>query len=185
MGLLMTPVWTAAAPVGDKPYFKAGDLLPTLELRVPRQAEARAYLGLEGGKTWFELGRIQRPLVLIEVFNMYCGYCQREAPVVNRLHELLQKDPLGRALALIGIGIGNSEYEVGLFRRKFGLAFPAFSDGDYRLHTLLRRPDTPFFILGRVLEGGRIRVLFTRLGPLGEPGEFLELIRRKAKTREE
>ena len=175
----------AAGPSRDKPYFRPGDLLPTLELKVPREAWARDYLGLEGDKAWFQLGRIPRPLVLIEAFNMYCGVCQQEAPVVNRLHDLLRKDPLGRALALVGVGIGNSEYEAGLFRRKFQIGFPIFSDGDFRVHTLLRQPDTPFFILARLLGDGRVRVLFTRLGPLGEPGEFLELIRREAAKREE
>ena len=47
-----------------------GGVLPQLELPVPEDAQARAYLGLPGtGK--FTIPEIKARLVIIEIFSMY------------------------------------------------------------------------------------------------------------------
>ncbi|NCC25515.1 MAG: TlpA family protein disulfide reductase, partial [Deltaproteobacteria bacterium] len=58
-------------------------------------------------------------VLVVEIFSMYCPHCQREAPAVNELHDILKaRYPLGQ-VGLVGIGVGNTAYEVNIFRKKF------------------------------------------------------------------
>ena len=72
------------ALAGAKPPEK-GDVLPDIILAVPQQPELQQYLGLSG-KSSFSISQVKADVVLIEIFSMYCPYCQREAPAVNTLH---------------------------------------------------------------------------------------------------
>ena len=111
-----------------------GGTLPDFTLPAPQQAEHRAYLGLQG-EAAFAIPDIKAEVVIIEIFSMYCPHCQREAPEVNRFFERLSADPvLSKKIILIGIGAGNSAYEVEVFRKKYRIAFPLFEDGDFSIH---------------------------------------------------
>lgn len=173
--LLLIP-FIAFAPIGyaqAKEPFKQGETLPDLVLAVPGEASQAAYLGLqsEKGQT-FRIGQIKQPWVLIEVFNMYCTICQGEAEKVNRLYEKISQGPLNDKLAVIGIGVGNSPFEVKVFRNRYRIKFPLFADGDFKLHKLLKEPRTPYFLLVRVREPS-LRIALTNLGAFGQVPDFL------------
>jgi peroxiredoxin len=158
--------WAAAPlPVGGK--------LPDFSLTVPKEGAEKAYLGLTGSGA-FKVPQIKAQAVVIEIFSMYCPYCQKEAPNVNQLYERIEGDPaLKGKIKLIGIGVGNSAYEVGVFRKKYGIPFPLFPDGDFTLHKLLGEVRTPYFIGVKLFPDGSHQVIHSRLGAFAGVEPFL------------
>ncbi|MFO7749485.1 MAG: redoxin domain-containing protein [Desulfobacteraceae bacterium] len=141
-------------------------------LAVPEQQSQKDYLGLNNGKT-FALSDIKADMVIIEIFSMYCPICQAEADKVNRLFELIQADDLLKErVKLIGIGAGNSEFEVDFFRKNYRIAFPLFSDGDFTIHKKIGEVQTPCFIA--LAPGKALEVFYCREGRFKDPGQFLD-----------
>ncbi|MBI5522960.1 MAG: TlpA family protein disulfide reductase [Desulfarculus sp.] len=168
------PPPAAAAPP------KEGDSLPALKFAAPAQAAQARYLGLATGQGQFSLGQVKASHLLVEVFSMYCTFCQVDAPQVNQLHELIKQQDLEGKLKMVGLGAGNSEYEVGVYRKKFNVAFPLLPDADFSAHKALGQPRTPFFILLKLSGQGAPQVLYTHLGSIGQAQDFLATLKQKA-----
>jgi peroxiredoxin len=175
LGLLwMIPAQAAAGPP------KVGETLPGFGLAVPGESGDRNYLGLSRGGS-FQVPQIRAQVVIIEIFSMYCPFCQKEAPNVNRLYQLIEENPsLKGKIKLIGIGSGNSSYEVNVFKTRYGVPFPLFPDSDYAIHGLLGGVRTPYFIAVRINGDGTHRVIYSKLGAFGSPESFLRLIVKSA-----
>jgi len=138
-------VAAAAVQAADLPPA-AGEPMPSIILETPDDPAARKYLGVTDTGS-FDLTRIPAEVLILQVFSMYCPHCQREAPVVNRVFEIIQQDPrLKKRIRLVGIGAGNSAYEVGIFKEKYSIPFPLFEDADFVFHELLGEvPNALFF----------------------------------------
>lgn len=166
--------------VAENPPPKGG-VLPEFVLPVPENTEHQNYLGLSG-KSSFMIPQIKAEAVIIEIFSMYCPHCQREAPAVNELYRTIEKDAaLKGKVKLIGIGAGNSAFEVDFFRKKYEVPFPLFSDGDFSLHKKTGEVRTPYFIVLKINADGSHTICYSTLGGIEKPGEFLEMIRRQIK----
>jgi peroxiredoxin len=144
----------------------AGELLVGIRLDAPETTDTRAYLGLtEGGS--FDPTTIAGQLLIIEIFSMYCPHCQREAPAVNRLYQAIEaSETLRGRVKMIGIGVGNSAYEVDHFRKHYQVAFPLFPDEDFVVHKSVGEVRTPFFIISDIGSKDRGRVLWTGAGQM-------------------
>jgi len=155
-------------PVGGK--------LPDFTLGVPKDAAQKTYLGLSGSGA-FKIPQIRAKTVVVEIFSMYCPYCQKEAPNVNRVFEKIEADPVLRGkIKLIGIGVGNSAFEVRVFKKKYNVPFPLFPDGDFVLHKLLGEVRTPYFIGVKIHPDGSHQVIHSRLGAFESVEKFLDEI---------
>lgn len=147
--------------------------LPILELPVPESETERSYLGL-GGTGTFSLEQIKAPLLLIEVFSFYCPHCHNLAPRVNEVYQAIEARPdLKGRIKMIGIGIGNSAYEVKLFKEKFKALFPCFPDQDMKKSFLLWIPGTPTFIGAKRDEKGSFQRVFFKPGTFPDATQFL------------
>jgi len=151
----------------------AGELLVGIRLDDPETPEKRAYLGLaESGS--FDPTSITGRLLIIEIFSMYCPHCQREAPAVNRLYQAIEaSETLHGRVKIIGIGVGNSAYEVNHFRNHYQVAFPLFPDEDFIIHQSVGEVRTPFFIIADIGPNDKGRVLWTGAGNMDKVETFI------------
>ena len=155
---------------------EAGELLPAFSIKSPKQNAEKQYLGI-GDSDTFSLDQVDAELVIVEIFSMYCPYCQKEAPVVNRLYERIASDSnLREKIRMIGIGIGNSVFEVGFFKKTYKIEFPMLPDSDFAIHKALGQVRTPFFIVASRDGNGNLRVIHTKPGSIYDPEQFLEKI---------
>jgi peroxiredoxin len=152
----------------------AGEPFPDLRLPMPESQDHQAYLGLSGSSS-FAVSQIQADALVIEIFNMYCPHCQREAPAVNAFYNRIQKTPsLKEKIKIIGIGVGNSPFEVNHFRKVYQIPFPLFPDGDYAIHKALGEVRTPYFFGLKLGKDGPARVFYSTLGGAKSAEKLLE-----------
>lgn len=157
-----------------------GSVLPEIKLPVPPKFDQRNYLGIKD-EEYFRIGDIRADVVIIEVFSMYCPFCQKEAPSVNALQALVAKrSELDGKIKFIGIGAGNSTYEVNAFRNLYGITFPLIPDPKFTLHKALGETRTPCFIVVLSAPGRNNKVIYSHVGSFGEPQQFLDLILQKS-----
>ena len=96
---------------------------------------------------------------------------------MNDLYRRIQERPdLRDKVKLIGIGIGNTPFEVDHFKKKYGVPFPLFPDRDRSIHRALGEVRTPYFIGVRINDDGTHEILATKAGRFKEPGKFLALM---------
>ena len=92
---------------------------------------------------------------------------------------LIENNPdLKSRIKLIGIGAGNTPFEVQVFKRKYSVSFPVFSDEDFTLHKAFGEVRTPFFIGVRINDDGTHRVFYAKLGGIEGAESFVKLILR-------
>ena len=170
---IRSPLWqvvlfflaiSTVASAGKTPAV--GDRLADLHLPTPESADTRDYLGLPPGDS-FPVTAIAGKILVIEIFSMYCPHCQRDAPAVNRLYQAIRNsETLRDRVKLIGIGVGNSTFEINHFRKHYSVPFPLFPDEDFSVHKAIGEVRTPFFIVIALGPEGNGRILWTRSGSM-------------------
>jgi peroxiredoxin len=164
----------AAAPASQPPAV--GGKLPEINLTVPPDIELRQYLGV-GGKETFTIPEIKAEVVIIEIFSMYWPFCQKEAPSVNEMYRRIESSQkLEGKVKLIGIGVGNSAFEVGYFKKVYNIPFPLFPDGDFEIHKKLGEVRTPYFMGIRLLGDGSYQIYYSNLGGAGDADELMKML---------
>jgi peroxiredoxin len=159
----------------NKPPEK-GEVLPVINLPIPKNPVEKGYLGLSGDG-FFKIPQIKANVVIVEIFSMYCPYCQKDAPGVNQLYNLIDNNPdLKNKIKLIGIGAGNSSYEVEVFKKTYTVPFPLFPDKDFTIHKACGEVRTPYFMVVKINDNKTHQIVHSQLG--GYPGAepFLELV---------
>jgi hypothetical protein len=157
-----------------------GGVLPNISLPIPDQPDQRQYLGLDG-KGIFKIPEVRADVIILEVFSMYCPFCQKEAPNVNELYRIIENNSDWKnRIKMIGIGAGNSPFEVDVFRKTYTIPFPLFPDSDFSCYDTLGKVRTPYFIVIKVNKDGSHKVIYSKVGTFGEPQSFLELVLKQS-----
>ncbi len=170
--LITTPAWAAS---GEEKDFTGP--LKALKLIVPEDAAQRAYLGIEAKSGEISLNTIKADILVIEIFSMYCPHCQKHAPVANQFFAAIEKNKAARdRIRMIGIGVGNSPYEVGIFKEKYSPPFPLFDDRNSAVVNAFSGIVTPYYFILRLEEGKAFEVLYSKGGGYTDAEEFLGMI---------
>ena len=173
--ILLFSAFIFPAMAANKPP-EQGEQLPVINLPIPKNPEERNYLGLSGSGS-FKIPQIKAKVVIIEIFSMYCPYCQKDAPGVNELYRLIENNAdIKNKIKLIGIGAGNSSYEVEVFKKTYTVPFPLFPDKDFTIHQACGEVRTPYFMVVKINDDGTHQIVHSQLGnyPGAEP--FLDLV---------
>jgi len=148
------------------PEPKKGGTLPAISLSVPKDPGEKFYLGLARDGS-FKIHQIKAKVVLIKVFNLYCPVCQSTASAMVELFHQIEKHPDFRGkIKLIGIGAGNNEPEIEVFKQYNNIPFPVFPDEDLSIHKALGEVRTPFYIAVRINRERSPEIVYTHLGGL-------------------
>ena len=160
-----------------------GEDLSRIEFPVPDLKPDREYLGLPGTGS-FRLPQIAGNLLIIEIFSMYCPYCQAEAERVNILHKMIRNDPaLKGKVKLIGIGSGNTPFEVNFFRKKYQVSFPLFHDEKKNVQKCANKTiRTPTFVTVRIDGGSTFSILEIHVGKIADLKGFVKSVSRHLKV---
>ena len=159
------------------------EVLGKLNLKAPADTNISQQLGLKKNAEHFRLTDLRPGIVILEIFNMYCPHCQHFAPTANELYRLIQADPAVRErVQLLGVGAGNSPFEVGVFQKKYAVEFPLIDDKDYAVSNLMEGLRTPHFFAFIVDGQGGYRVLYSKSGGFQDAQGFLSDVLRQART---
>jgi len=163
---------------------KAGSALPEMELLKPGDSAYIKYLGLPAGGASFKVNQIKAKVVIIQIFSMYCPYCQADAPNVNRLYGLIENNPQFKdKIKIIGIGVGNSQFEVGVFKKKYKVEFPLIPDADFKIHKIVGEVRTPYFVVAKLDGSKPPQVIYSKLGAHEDVEVFLAQIVKLAEIK--
>ena len=155
---------TASVTAENSPP-KAGSAFPEIELLKPNNSADLKYLGLPESGNSFKVNQIKAKVAIIQIFSMYCPYCQADAPNVNRLYGLIESNPQFKdKIKILGIGVGNSQFEVGIFKKKYSVEFPLVPDGDFKIHKIVGEVRTPYFIVVKLDGSKSPPVIYAKLG---------------------
>jgi peroxiredoxin len=169
---MSSPVFCAAL----NPEPKKGGRLPTISLQLPNKSDEKIYLGLSGAGS-FKLHQIKAKVILIKIFNLYCPICQSTASAMVELHHQIENHPDFKGkIKLIGIGVGNSQSEIEVFKQNNNVPFPLFPDQDFSIHKVLGEVRTPFFIVIKMNRNRSHEIVHTHLGGLTDIQGLLNLM---------
>lgn len=164
-----------AAQAGNRTPAK-GESFPDIAFVMPDKPFDKDYLGLKG-KNIFKLSQVKADVVILEVFSMYCPYCQREAPIVNQLYDMINKrTDIKNRVKIIGVGVGNTPFEVGIFKNQYNIQFPLVSDESFAIHKAVGEVRTPHFFVVKINTDGSSSIIYSKTGSIQDPNQFLDMI---------
>jgi hypothetical protein len=91
------------------------------------------------------------------------------------MYRIIQSDKrLKGRVKLLGIGVGNSAFEVGYFKKTYNIPFPLFPDGNFEIHKKIGEVRTPFFICIRIKSDGSHEVFYSKVGGGTDANQLIE-----------
>ncbi|MBU1206776.1 MAG: hypothetical protein KKH04_07610 [Proteobacteria bacterium] len=122
-------------------------------------------------------------LIVLEYLNKYCFSCQLQAPVMNQVFTMVDKDPqLKGRIKFLGIGAGNNQREVDSFRAEKKILFPIVPDPKFLAYEAIGDPGaTPFTLFIRKTDSGHL-VAHIKVGLTKDPEKILKEINDSLKA---
>jgi hypothetical protein len=157
-----------------------GDLFPQYAFPYPPASEDRGYLGIPAGET-FTISDVQADLIVLEVLNIYCTSCQKQAPISSEVFRMVESDPVTRGrIRWMGVGVGNNQKEVDYFRKEKKIPFPILQDVNFEFYDAVGGPGgvrTPLTLLVRKDEDRRGIVVESHIGFRSDKHEIFQGIK--------
>jgi len=134
----------------QKTAIQRGNLFPDLPLKVPNDPRNSEYLETKANAT-FRLKDLNADLVLVEIMNINCGSCRKQAPVYNKLYDLIESNPDIRGrVKMMSIASGNQDKYIQLYRDHFKVPYPVIEDPKFDMYNAIGRTPTPLAVYVRI-----------------------------------
>ena len=167
---------TTGTVSSSPPGKNASVSIDGITLTAPEDKADNIYLGLSG-KAEFKINQIKAQVVLINIFSSTCPHCQQEAPNTNLLFKTIEQNPeLRQKIKILGIGLRDSLSEVNQFKKDYDVPFPLFPDEDLSISERLEIKGTPTMIGVHSSENGGVKILFSKVGSIGEIPWFIDFL---------
>lgn len=151
----------------------AGEEFPNILIKQKLSSSDLRYLGLSK-KAKFRFKEIKGKLILFEMLNVYCPNCQKQAPILNKLYDAIEKDPATKGkIKMIGIAAGNNERELQTFRKRYNISYPIIPDIKFKILDVVGSSRAPFHILIRKSPDEMV-IAKTHFGLIKEHSPFFE-----------
>lgn len=166
--LIIVFFWFAPTSSHGAAVLSPGMKLPAFRLSSPSSADALQYLGLTKAEP-FSLSQVSSKLILVEVLSVFCQYCQKQTPSMNRIYQYIQDDQhLAQNIKMIGIVAIGDQKAVEAFKTAYRVKFPLIPDPQMEIFGKLQNPAIPLLLL--VNRQGDI--LLTHSGYLNDADDF-------------
>jgi len=152
-----------------------------LTFPCPSDPAHKAYLGLPNDCRSFEFEQVKADILIVDVFDMYCRVCQYSVPTVNEFYRALRQSDLRDRVKPVGVGLGDSEMEVDLYRQRFKAPFPLLPDPDRKAGKTFQVSKTPTVLVLQRGADGQFQIIERHLGQFRKRHitEMLELVRSR------
>jgi len=156
---------------------KVGQMVGNVKLPAPMSDADAKYLGLAKAAD-FTLKDIKAPYVLVEQFNTTCPHCMAQAPVMNKLFDLVQQDAaLKDKVKFMGLAQGNDANSVKMWKMFQKIQFPQIADTKSAFGDALNFHPYPVSVL--LDKSGKI--LMAHIGTFENADEVLKEIKKIVK----
>jgi hypothetical protein len=102
-------------------------------------------------------------IVVLTFFDLYCVACQQSASTFNELHKRIDASLGEMDVQLTGIGVGDTEFELEVFQRKYNLTYRSLPDADKEFEAPFALRGTPTVLVFR-REDGKCREIYRHEG---------------------
>ena len=112
------------------------------------------------------MSNVKADLLLVEIMNINCGSCQRQAPFYNKLFDLIEKTPETKGrMKILAIGAGSPDKYIKEYRDYFKAPYPIVEDPDLNVYNAIGKSAVPLAVFIRpLLEGKQGVVVATHEG---------------------
>jgi len=88
---------------------------------------------------------------------------------------LIENNPkLKGKIKILGIGVGNTRFEVNTFKKKYKVEFPLVPDNDFIIHKIVGEVRTPYFMVVKLNGAKKLEVVYSKLGAHENVEAFLD-----------
>jgi hypothetical protein len=125
----------------------------------------------------FTIRETEADLVIIELINVHCFSCEKQAPIMNAIYNLIEIDNnLKNKIRIIGVCPGNTFQEVERFRNQYSIPFPLVPDPQFEIYEAIgNQCGTPFILMARKNKQEHI-ITWSHLGSIADPLYFMQKI---------
>lgn len=156
---------------------KVGQVLGAVKFAKPLGDDDAKYLGLPKAQE-FTIKDVQSPYILIEQFNTSCPHCMHQAPILNKLYDLVQQDAgLKGKLKFMSVGQNNDENAVKMWKAFHKVPFPVIPDPSSGLGKALNFSPYPVSMI--VDKSGKI--IWVEIGAFESADDALKAVKAAVK----